>query len=50
VEANDINEAPEIRDKWRSYTEELHRRDKNMTTTFEKRDYVIEPPVMKAEV
>jgi len=50
VEGRDINEAQAIRDRWKSYTEKLYRRDVNITTTFEETDYVIEPPIMEAEV
>jgi len=29
VKGRDINESPDIRDRWRSYAEELYRRDVN---------------------
>ena len=49
-EGTTIQDATAIKEIWKSYTEELHTRDKNMTEVFEKKEYVKEPSGMECKV
>ena len=45
-----ILERSEIKDRWKEYTENLYKKDKRITESFQEREYVREPSVSHAEV
>ena len=49
-EETTIQDATSIKERWKSYTEELYTRDKDMTEIFKKKEYVKEPSGMECKV
>ena len=45
-----LNEAEEVKCRWKEYTTELYLRDQNITETFEAREYEDEPQILESEV
>ena len=47
---NTLSDQEKIKGKWKQYTENLYRRDKRMTDTFEEDSYEEEPVILESEV
>ena len=45
-----VTEEKEVKEIWQQYTEELYRRDPNVTDSFNENIYEDEPEVMETEV
>uniref|UniRef100_A0A803TXW0 ribonuclease H n=1 Tax=Anolis carolinensis TaxID=28377 RepID=A0A803TXW0_ANOCA len=49
-DGKDLTEAEEIKKRWREYTEDLYRRDKNIEDSFDSVVNELEPDILRSEV